>query len=64
MMDPAIVNPTDVDDDIDTDLPENPAPMMNSQTHNEQSWFKSSARPMLDPDKVDNTDVNANVNRY
>ena len=27
----------------------------------EQSCFKSSARPMLDPDKVDNTDVNADV---
>ena len=62
MLDPAIVNHTDVDDDIDTDLPENPAPMMNSQTNHEQSWFKSSARPMLDPDKVDNTDVNADVN--
>ena len=57
-----MVNHTDVDDDIDTDLPENPAPMMNSQTHHEQSWFKSSARPILDPDKVDNTDVNADVN--
>ena len=62
MLDTAIVNHTDVDDDIDTDLPENPAPMMNSQTNHEQSWFKSSARPMLDPDKVDNTDVNADVN--
>ena len=62
MLDPAIVNHTDVDDDIDTDLPENPAPMMNSQTNHKQSGFKSSARPMLDPDKVDNTDVNADVN--
>ena len=60
MLDPAIQ--TDVDDDIDTDLPENPAPMMNSQTNHEHSWFKSSARPMLDPNKVDNTDVNADVN--
>ena len=45
-----------------TDLPENSAPMMNSQTNHEQSWFKSLALPMLDPDKVNNTDVNADVN--
>ena len=30
--------------------------------NHEQSRSKSSARPMLDPDKVDNTDVNADVN--
>ena len=57
MLDPAIVYHTDVDDDIDTDLPENPAPLINSQTNHEQSWFKSSA-----VDKVDNTEVNADVN--
>ena len=30
MLDPEIVNQTDVKSDIDTDLPENSAPMMNS----------------------------------
>ena len=48
MLDPSIINHTDVDDDIDTDLPENPAPMMNSQTNHEQSWFKSSVADTLD----------------
>ena len=45
MLDHAIVKHTYVDDDIpvDTDLPENPAPTMNSQTNHEQSWFESSA---------------------
>ena len=35
MLDPNIVNHTDVNDDIDTDLPESAAPMMNSQTNHE-----------------------------
>ena len=43
----------------ETDTPEPPA--LASQMKHEQSCFKSSARPMLDPDKVDNTDVNADV---
>ena len=50
MLDPNIVNHTDVNDDIDTDLLESPAPMMNSQTNHERSCFNSSARPMLDPE--------------
>ena len=44
----------------DTDTPKRPA--MASQMNHKQSRFKSSARPMLDPDKVDNTDGNADVN--
>ena len=44
----------------ETDTPERPA--LASQMNHEQSRFKSSARPMLDTDKVDNTDVNADVN--
>ena len=61
MLDHAIVRHTDVDDDIDTELPENPAPMMNSQTNHEQSWFKSSARPMLDHAIVNHTDVDDDI---
>ena len=44
----------------ETDTSERPA--LASQMNHEQSRFKSSARPMLDPDKVDNADVNADVN--
>ena len=44
----------------ETDTPERPA--LASQMNHEWSRFKSSARPMLDPDKVDCTDVNADVN--
>ena len=35
---------------------------MNSQTNHEQSWLKSSARPMLHSDRFSSTDVNADVN--
>ena len=38
-----------------TDMPEPDA--LASQMNHKQSRFKSSARPMLDPDKVDNTDA-------
>ena len=44
----------------ETDKSERPA--LASQMNHKQSRFKSSARPMLDPDKVDNADVNADVN--
>ena len=44
----------------ETNTPERPA--LASQMNHERSRFKSSARPMLDPDKVDSTDVNADVN--
>ena len=37
----------------ETDTPERPA--LASQMNHKQSRFKSSARPMLDPDKVDST---------
>ena len=47
-----IVNHTDVNDDIDTDLPESPAPMMNSPTIHKRSCFNSSARPTLNPEIV------------
>ena len=44
----------------ETDTPERPA--LASQMNHEQSHLESMARPMLDPDKIDNTDVNADVN--
>ena len=37
-------------------------PALASQMNHKQSRFKSSTRPMLDPDKVDNADVNTDVN--
>ena len=42
------------------DRPERPA--LASQMHYEQSCFKSSARPMPDPDINDHTDVNEDIN--
>ena len=44
----------------ETDTPERPA--LASQVNHRQSHLKSSARPMLDPDQVNNADVNADVN--
>ena len=44
----------------ETDTPERRT--LASQMNHEWSRFKSSARPMLDLDKVDGTDVNADVN--
>ena len=61
MSDPNIVNHTDVNDDIDTDLLESPAPMMNSPTIHERSCFNSSARPTLNPEIVNQTDVNFDI---
>ena len=61
MQEPNIVNHTAVNDDIDRDLPESPAPMMNSQTNHERSCFNLSARPMLDPEICNHTDVNFDI---
>ena len=44
----------------ETDTPECPA--LASKMNHKRSRFKSSARPMLDPDKINSTDVNADVN--
>ena len=55
-----MLGPLSVVQPNETDTPERPA--LASQMNHEQSRFKSSARPMLDPEKVDNTDVNADVN--
>ena len=43
----------------ETDTPERPA--LASQVNHGQSHLKSSARPMSDPDQVNNADVNAGV---
>ena len=56
MPDLDIYNHTDVNDDKNTDLPESPAQMMNSQTNHDQSYFKPLARPMRYPDIVNHTD--------
>ena len=46
----------------ETDTPERLA--LASQMNHERSRLKSSVRPMLDPDKVDSTDINAYVNTH
>ena len=61
MLDPNIVNHTYVNDDIDTDLPESPALMMNSPKIHERSCFNLSARPTLNPEIVNHTDVNVDI---
>ena len=43
----------------ETDRPERPA--LASQMHHEQSCLQSSARPMLDPNIVNHTDVNFDI---
>ena len=53
MLDQNIVNHTYVNDDIDTDLPESPAPMMNSPTVHERSCFN--------PEIVNQTYVNFDI---
>ena len=58
MPDPDLNYHTDVNEDINTDLPETTAPMMNSQMDHKRSCVNPSARPMLDSDIVIPTDVN------
>ena len=55
---PDIVNHTDVNDDINTDLPESPAPMMKSPTVHEWPYFSLSVWPTLNPEIINQTDVN------
>ena len=52
---------TDVNEDINTDLPESTAPMMNSQMDHKWSCFDPSAWPMLDSDIVIPTYVNDDI---
>ena len=52
---------TDVNEDINTDLPDSTVPMMNSQMDNERLCFNPSARTMLDSDIVIHTYVNVDI---
>ena len=52
---------TYVNEDINTDLPESTAPMMNSQMDHERSCFNPSAWPMLDSDIVIPTDFHVDI---
>ena len=61
MPDPDLNVYTDVNKNINTDLPESTAPMINSQRDHKRSYFNPSARPMLDPDVVIHTDVNVDI---
>ena len=66
--DTAIVIDTDVDGDINTDLPENSAPMMTMDSRllkcNTQLYPPGllSARPILDPAIAIDTDVSTDIN--
>ena len=57
MSDTDIVNQTDVNDDMNTDLPESLAPMLKSPTIIERLYVDSSALPTLNPGIVNPTDV-------
>ena len=58
MSDPDIVNHTDINDDINTNLPESAAPMMKSPTVHAWSCFSLSAWPTLNSEIVNQTYVN------
>ena len=57
MSDTDIVNHTDVNDDMNTDLPESLAPMLKSPMVFERPYVNSSAWPTLNPRIVNQTDV-------
>ena len=61
MPDPDLNDHTYVNEDINTDLPESTAPMMNSQMDHKRSCFNPSARLMLYSDIVIPTDVNVDI---
>ena len=61
MPDPDLNDHTDFNEDINTDLPESIAPMMNSQMEHERSCFNPSAQPMLDWYIVIPMDVNVDI---
>ena len=58
MSDTDIVNHTEVNDDMNTDLPESLAPMLKSPTVLEWPYVNSSAWQTLNPGIVNQTDVN------
>ena len=55
---PDIVNHTDINDDINIDLPDSSAPMIKSPTVHGWSCFSSSTWPTLKSEIVIQTDVN------
>ena len=57
MSETEIVNQADVNDDMNTDLPESSAPMWKSPTIFERPYVKSSALPTLNQRIVNQTDV-------
>ena len=59
-----IVNHTDVNDDMNTDLPESLAPMLKSPTVFEWPYVNSSTRPMLNPGIVNQTEVTFDMDTY
>ena len=61
MPDPDLNDHTYVNEDINTDLLESTAPMMNSQMDHKRSCFYPSAQPILDSDIVIQTDVNVDI---
>ena len=60
MSDTDIVNHTDVNDDMNTDLPESLAPMLKSPMVLEWLYVNSSAWPTLNPG-INQTDVNCDM---
>ena len=64
MSDTDIVNHTDVNDDMNTDLPESLAPMLKSPTVFEWPYVNSSAWPTLNPGIVNQTDVTFDMDTY
>ena len=62
MSETEIVNQTDVNDDMNTDLPESLAPMLKSPTIFKRPYVKSSALPTLNQGIVDQTDVTLDIN--
>ena len=61
MSDTDIANHTDVNDDMNTDLPESLAPVLKSPTVLEWPYVNSSAWPTLNPGIVNQTDVNCDM---
>ena len=56
-----IVNQTDVNDDMNTDLPESSTPMLKSPTIFERPYVKSLALLTLNQGIVDQTDVTLDI---
>ena len=64
MSDTDIVNHTDVNDDMNTDLPESLALMLKSPTVFKWRYLNSSARPTLNPGIVNQADVTFDMDTW